>query len=106
MSRDEWDADGEASVQNVEEVFVASSRVYHLTVGQRTIRTTAAHPFSVEGKGWTGAAELRDGDVLVEHDFQRVAVQAVWDTGEEATVYNLRISNHHTYFVEGLPKPP
>jgi hypothetical protein len=99
LSRDEWDVGGEASVQYVEEVFVATGLVVNITAGGQTIGTTAEHPLWVVGKGWTAAQELQAGDVLVGHDQQRVAVVRVRVTGELATVYNLRVSNHHTYFV-------
>jgi hypothetical protein len=45
------------------------------------------------------AAELAFGDRLVGHDGAEVAVESVEDTGGWATVYNLRVSGFHTYFV-------
>jgi len=70
-------------------------------VGGQVIRTTALHPFWVSGKGWLGAGELQPGDLLLSHDGQRVTVEEVFDSGEFETVYNLRVSEHHTYFVGG-----
>lgn len=43
--------------------------------------------------------ELRIGDRLASHDGQWMAVEDLLDTGEYATVYNLRVAEHHTYFV-------
>jgi hypothetical protein len=42
---------------------------------------------------------VRAGDVLVGEDGERVEVEEVYDTGEYATVYNLRVAEYHTYFV-------
>ena len=48
------------------------------------------------------AWELVAGDRLSSHDGRWLAVEEVFDTGEYATVYNLRVSEYHTYFV-GTP---
>jgi hypothetical protein len=50
-------------------------------------------------KGWICARELKAGDGLSCHDGQWVTVEAVTDLKEVATVYNLRVSDYHTYFV-------
>lgn len=99
LSRDEWDAGGAVSAKEVEAVFVTTALVYNLTAGGQTIGTTAEHPFWTERKGWKPANELVPGDVLLGHDGQRVEVQAVEATADVATVYNLRVADHHTYFV-------
>jgi hypothetical protein len=63
------------------------------------VRTTPEHPFWVKGKGWTAAGALQAGDELSSHDGRWVAVEEVYDTGEFETVYNVRVAEHHTYFV-------
>jgi hypothetical protein len=63
------------------------------------IGTTAEHPFWVKNKGWTLAGEIAAGDVLVGHDGQETVVEEVFDTGVLEKVYNLRVSEEHTYFV-------
>jgi uncharacterized repeat protein (TIGR01451 family) len=99
LARDEYNAEGLVEAKVVEEVFVATGRILHVHVGGRVIRTTPEHPFFVEGKGWTAAGELRVGDLLSSHDGRWVAVEDLLDTGEYETVHNLRVADHHTYFV-------
>jgi hypothetical protein len=99
LSRAEEDADGPVVAKEVLEVFVRTGRVLHLHVGGQVIRTTAEHPFWVQGEGWLPAGQLRVGDLLVGHDGRWVEVEDVLDTGEYETVYNLRIADYHTYFV-------
>jgi hypothetical protein len=83
----------------VEEVFVRRAELLEVRLGGRALRTTAEHPFWVVGKGWQTAEQLNAGDELLGHDGGRHAVEAVAPTGEVATVYNLRVAEHHTYFV-------
>jgi RHS repeat-associated protein len=99
LSRAEVDADGPVVAKEVQEVFERTGRVLHLHVGGQVIRTTAEHPFWVQGAGWLPADELRAGELLLGHDGQWVAVEEVLDTGEYERVYNLRIADYHTYFV-------
>jgi len=83
----------------VEEVFVRTGRIWHLHANRQVIRTTAEHPFWVKGKGWVPTRALQPGDLLSSADGQWVAVEEVYDTGEDETVYNMRVADHHTYFV-------
>ena len=86
-------------VQVVEEIFVRTSAIINLRARGHDIRTTAEHPFFVKGKGWICAHEIKQSDELLSHDGQWVTVEAVTDLKEVATVYNLRVSDYHTYFV-------
>jgi hypothetical protein len=70
-----------------------------LHLGGQTIRTTAEHPFYVQGRGWVAAGELSVHELLVLHDGRTLPVQAIRLTAEFATVYNFRVAEHHTYFV-------
>lgn len=40
--------------------------------------------------------------MLSSHDGRWIAVEDLFDTGEYETVYNLRVSDYHTYFVGSL----
>lgn len=102
LSRDERNVEGPVEAKVVEEVFVRTARIMRLQVGGRQIRTTAEHPFYVQGKGWLLAQELAVGNLLGSHDNRWVAVEELYDTGEWETVYNLRVADYHTYFVGGL----
>jgi hypothetical protein len=99
LSRSEFDPDGPLAVKIVEQTFFLQAKVLSVKVKDRQIHTTATHPFFVHGKGWVTAGHLRVGDKLSSHDGQWVTVEAVTDLNEVATVYNLRVSDYHTYFV-------
>jgi RHS repeat-associated protein len=99
LARDQSDPTAPVEAKRVEAVFVRTGRLLHVHVGGQVIRTTAEHPFWVEGHGWTPTRELRAGDRLSSHDGQWVAVEEVFDTGEYEVVYNLRAADYHTYFV-------
>ena len=98
-TRNEFEPDGPLEVKVVEERFVRTGKIFHLQVNGKVIRTTEEHPFWVDGKGWLRAGDLKKDDRLLGHDGQWVTVEEVYDTGEWETVYNLRISDYHTYFV-------
>ncbi|HEY7152991.1 MAG TPA: Hint domain-containing protein [Gemmataceae bacterium] len=99
LSAPECDPKAPPEPRQVEEVFTNFVPLLHVRVNGRTIRTTAEHPFYVREKGWTAAKELQAGDLLRSHDGQWVAVESVTEGEELAAVYNLRIAEHHTYFV-------
>jgi hypothetical protein len=99
LTAPEDDPQGALEVKPVEEVFVRTAPVVNLHVGGVIIRTTAEHPFWVRGKGWQPTAFLEIGDELRSRDGKWVTVQGVADSGEVTTVYNLRVAEHHTYFV-------
>jgi hypothetical protein len=65
----------------------------------RSIRTTAEHPFWVEGKGWVDANKLQVGDRLLGADGEGVAVEGVEGDLGGAAVYNVQVEDYHTYFV-------
>ena len=101
LSRSESDPDGPLVLKVVEAVFTRLGRIWELRVGGQVIRTTAEHPFGVFNRGWIKAGLLGVGDMLVSHDGQVKLVEDVRDTGEYETVYNVRVADHHTYFVGG-----
>ena len=103
FTRNESDPNGPPVVGTVEKVFVRMARILEIRLEGQVIGTTAEHPFWVEArKAWTPAVEIRPGDRLLSHDGRWVAVEALEDTGRHETVYNLRVSGSHTYFVGGL----
>ena len=56
-------------------------------------------PFYIRGKGWVPARELQHGDLLLSDDGQWVEVDRLQESRSYVKVYNLRISDWHTYFV-------
>jgi hypothetical protein len=103
LSRDENTPEGPVEAKMVVEVLVRTGRILHVHVGGQVIRTTSEHPFWVQGKGWLSAGFLRPGNLLSSHDGQWVAVEEVYESRDCETVYNLQISDYHTYFV-GSPQ--
>jgi RHS repeat-associated protein len=99
-SRSEHDLDGPVEAKRVKKKFVNTGRrILQLHVESSVIRTTAGHPFFVHSKGWVPACELNSGDLLSSLDGQEIEVANVLNTGDVETVYNLQVTDHHTYFV-------
>ncbi len=65
------------------------------------ISATPSHPFCVNQFGWTRAADLRAGDVLVLSNGEYVVVEFVQHEILEkpVKVYNFEVEDFHTYFV-------
>ncbi len=57
------------------------------------------HPFYAAGKWWTATFELQSRDGVLRANGTWVRVEDVIDTGEWEPVYNLHVTDHHTYFV-------
>ena len=104
-----------------------------VTTTAGTITTTSTHPFYVQGRGWTPAADLRRGDRLKTPDNttgpdpdnrtagdgtttgttgasggpagdgEAVAVLTIQPTGRTTTVHNLTIRGTHNYHVLTTP---
>ena len=97
-SRDENDPQGADGLQVFEEVFVRLGRVLWLTVNGQRIGTTSEHPFYSPVHGWCNAGDLSVGASVLLRDGSYGVIEAM-EAGEYATVYNLRVSDWHTYFV-------
>jgi hypothetical protein len=91
---------GSVEWKPVEATFKRLGRVLHLHFPDgELIRTTPEHPFGVAGKGWTAAGALTAGDRIATLSGEWVAVGEVFDTQEWEPVFNVRVADHHTYFV-------
>jgi hypothetical protein len=102
LARSEFDPTGPLELKRVEEKFVRTSVVMELVVRGRAIKTTVEHPFYVPAQNdFVPAGQIKAGDHLISHDGELVQVDAVHSTDEVTTVYNLRVADHHTYFVGG-----
>nr|WP_303652681.1 polymorphic toxin-type HINT domain-containing protein [Paludisphaera mucosa] len=99
LSAPEDDPDGTPQPRLVQEVFEDYLPLLELRIGSASIKTTAEHPFWVEGRGWTPANMLLEGDRLRTHDGSTVILSGVGDLAESGAVYNLRVADYHTYFV-------
>ena len=99
LTRSENEPDAVPVARRVEAVFHVRAELVNVKVGGRTIQTTARHPFWVHGRGWTEAKDLTEGDFLRSHEGRLVYVAGVRSSGLTSDVYNLRVAEHHTYFV-------
>ena len=74
-----WDEEtGEKTLRRVTETYVnQTSELVHVFVGGEEIITTPTHPFYSPVKGWTDAAQLRAGDILVLVNGEYVVVEKV-----------------------------
>ena len=99
LGKAENDPAAPVRVRIVEEVFELEGLVLELRVGGQLIETTSEHPFFVAGQGWVRAKDLQPGDPLVGHDERITPLTSITRTEQTRTVYNLRVSEDHTYFV-------
>ncbi len=99
LSKPEGYVDAPVRVQTVEETFRLEAPTLQLHVGGQIIETTAEHPFYVDGKGWTDGCDLQPGDLLIGAAGNKIAVESIVPTGETKPVFNIRVSQDHTYFV-------
>ena len=65
------------------------------------IVATPTHPFYCPVKGWTDAAHLRAGDILVLVNGEYVVVEKIQHELLEnpVKVYNFQVADYHTYYV-------
>ena len=70
-------------------------------MGGEEIVATPTHPFYCPVKGWTDAAHLRAGDILVLVNGEYVVVEQVQHELLESPVkvYNFQVADYHTYYV-------
>ncbi|MFD2024232.1 polymorphic toxin-type HINT domain-containing protein [Promicromonospora aerolata] len=103
-------ATGRDELQLVVETFVrTTTELFHLTLAGAVVSTTAEHPFMVHGRGWTDAAFLRAGDLLVTDDGTTVPVEAIEteqrSDAQAETVYNFHVETHHNFYVHAGDTP-
>ena len=81
-----------------------TSELVHVFVGGEEIVTTPTHPFYSPVKGWTEAAQLRAGDILVLVNGEYVVVEKVQHEILESpiNVYNFQVAGDHTYYVSDI----
>ncbi len=78
-----------------------TDELIHVFAGGEEIVTTPSHPFYSPVKGWTDAAKLRAGDILVLVNGEYVVVEKIQHEILEApiAVYNFQVEDYHTYYV-------
>ena len=100
-----WDeATGTTELKQVVETYVnETSELTHIFVNGEEIVATPTHPFYCPVKGWTDAAHLRAGDILVLVNGEYVVVEKIQHELLEnpVKVYNFQVQDYHTYYVAG-----
>ncbi len=99
LSRDP--ATGEFRPVAVEKIYHTGQPEHYLING--TLRVTGTHPFMLEQGATRSAAELRPGDV-VQGSEGTVTIQSVERIAAQSEVFNLTVSDTHTFFVSGDDK--
>jgi RHS repeat-associated protein len=105
LAWDEWS--GRQQLQPIDRVYrrVADHlrilRIRAADGDEQTIQTTNEHPFWVPGEGWLDAADLDEGDSLLQPDGQMATLFAssLELHPEGIAVFNLRVEHSHTYYV-------
>lgn len=99
-----WDeAAGAREANRVLEVLV-HARAFGLVgieVGGQLVTTTPAHPVWLPQRGWTVAAQVRPGDLMMTGDGRTAAVEEVTSRPGGTVVYNIVVEDAHTYYVRG-----
>lgn len=89
-----------ADEKHVEKTFRRErAHVIQVHAGDLIIGVTPEHSIYVVGDGRREAGRLNPGDLLLQDDGSTIAVTKVVDNGEMATVYNVQVADHHTYFI-------
>jgi hypothetical protein len=102
LARNEFDPHEPLELKRVEEKFVRTAAVMELVINGQAIKTTAEHPFYVPAQErFVPAGELQVGDLLVSSQGTLIPIESISSLNEITTVYNLRVADHHTYFVGG-----
>ena len=98
-----WDeATGTTELKQVVETYVnETSELTHIFVNGEEIVATPTHLFYCPVKGWTDAAHLRAGDILVLVNGEYVVVEKIQHELLEnpVKVYNFQVQDYHTYYV-------
>ena len=92
----------EKALKKVNKIFVRETdSIIRLSINGEKIETTEEHPFYVEGRGWTEASSLKEGDEVRTADGSVAAVEAAWSIklSEPVKVYNFEVEDFHTYYV-------
>ena len=92
----------EKALKKVNKIFVRETdSIIRLSINGEKIETTEEHPFYVEGRGWTEAASLKEGDEVRTADGSAAAVEASESIklSEPVKMYNFEVEDFHTYYV-------
>ncbi|MDC0935021.1 polymorphic toxin-type HINT domain-containing protein [Pirellulales bacterium] len=96
----EDDPEGNPNPATVRKSFANEpAKILELHIGDENVRATYGHPFYVAERGWTNAIDLNPGDKLRTSIGEWISVSGLRKTEEVLEVYNLEVSECHSYFV-------
>lgn len=101
-----WDEDtGQIELKPVVETYInEADELIHIFVNGEEIITTSEHPFYSPVKGWTEAARLCVGDILVLVNGDYAVVEKVLHETLDIPipVFNFQVADFHTYHVGSI----
>lgn len=84
----------EATIENEKEI------IYTIVINDEKIKVSDSHPFWVENEQtWIAAEDLYIGDILQTSNGQFLPITDILIEEQTTKVYNLTVSDYHTYFV-------
>lgn len=84
----------EATIENEKEI------IYTIVINDEEIKVSNSHPFWVENEQtWIAAEDLYVGDMLQTSNGQFLPITDILVEEQTTKVYNLTVSDYHTYFV-------
>lgn len=94
---------GEVAYKRVNQLYQKEIEVsWVISIGNEKLTTTDLHPFWVHGKGWILTKDLAAGDLLESDDGSLIPIESIDRKEERQQVYNISVSDFHTYFVSNL----
>ena len=69
---------------------------------REAIAATLEHPFWVKGAGWTGASDLKEGDVVELANGGEASISLIERLAERQSVFNFAVDGFHTYYIGEL----
>jgi hypothetical protein len=104
LARSEFDPQGPLELKRVGEKLVRTTLRIALLFSCSILSYSRAalHPFYVPAQErFVPAGELPVGELLVSSQGTLIPIESISQLNEITTVYNLRVADHHTYFVGG-----
>ncbi|OJJ20565.1 hypothetical protein BKI52_19115 [marine bacterium AO1-C] len=96
-----WSYNTQTSKKELRKVLKTFVRTAHqliyLHLGNQIIKTTAEHPFYLEGK-WVKAGDLNRGDSLYLFHSRKIALDSLTRVDTTIQVYNFSVAENHNYY--------
>lgn len=97
-----YTTDGQLAYGTVTKLYHSKAVIWTVLLENgQTVRTTAMHPFYVEGE-YVQTKDLQEDDVLLQLDGTEVGVEYVRQEVCYTDVYNFEVDYYHNYFAGGV----